>query len=258
MSNNKNNDLLSEQRRRQAELINLKKMQQGIDGTSTAIAEPDPINCSKWKNFLDYHWKIIILILIVGIVFVFCIAQCSAKIEPDLTVVLYCDAFIPTDSVLLMQNELAKFCDDYNGDGVVNIRIANCASRSDMHDEESTAKSSQLMLQFSNEEAILYIVDEEMYQKLLTIVENGFIDNTLGLPDKQGSAYRLTNTEFMKTLYIESAVTGNILSYTNKEFYAFCRATDNGTIIADKKDVTIFSQRAHEVLDKMITAYSSD
>ncbi len=254
---NKQSKLVREQRQVQAELIELKKMRQGLtEPEKIEIAGEGVVQGSKWKNFWYYNWVKIVAILVIATVTTLCVVQCSKNKHPDLTIVLHCNANIPTNSVLLIQNEFQKYCEDYNGDGEVYVRVANCSySADDAQTEEGNARATQLMAQFSNEEAIMYIVDEDYYQKLKDVVSNDFIDTSLNLPDKDGLAYEVTNTDFMYVFHSYSGVVDIIPEYTENNYFVFCRATDNGTIISDKKDVETHAERAHATLKKFMEAF---
>lgn len=253
----KESKIVREQRQIQNELIELKKMRQGLTEPETVAATSSEVTAvSKWKNFWYYNGTFVIIIAVIAAVIAFTVSQCAQTKHPDLTVVLYCNAEIPTNSVLLMEEEFAKHCEDYNGDGTVYVRVANCSlTEGGVHTEQGNAKATQLWAQFSNEEAIMYIVDDEYYHKLENIVENGFIDTSLGLPDKNGSAYKISNTDLMYVFGANDELFTEVPSYLSKDYYIFCRATENGTIISEKENVGSFAERAHKTLNSIMEKF---
>lgn len=256
MSDKKESKFVREQRQIQAELVELKKMRQGITEAKQEKVSVDEVKVSKWKNFWYYNGVFIAIAVVLAVFVAFIVSQCQGTTHPDLTVVLYCNADIPSNTVMLMEEELARHCNDYNSDGEVYVRVVNCSVTSaGIYNEQGNAKATQLWAQFSNEEAIMFLVDDEYYARLKDVVANGFIDTTLGLPDKDGAAYKISNTDLMYVFQANAGLFTEIPAYLSKDYYIFLRATDNGTIIAEKDGVDDFADRAKQVLNRIMEAY---
>lgn len=253
MSENKKMDkLLQERNKQQQDLIKLKKMQQGSVEVETATAvKAEQTPESKWENFWYYNKVYVAIILVVVLLLSVGITQCSTRTKYDTTVVLFCDLAVQNDTVLLMGNNMKEFCSDLNENGQVDVNIADCStSATDRMSEKGVSKSNRLMSMFTDADAILYIVDEYGFNELNKLNDGNFLDSSLGLPDKEGKALKISGTEF-DMVFAPTIFT----DYSEvKDFYIVRRIVGDTVISADKNAERNF-EHAGEVILKMQKKY---
>ncbi len=247
------NDIVSEQKRRQQELIELKKQKEQFESNpeeytpaDVAVAAPQTFG-SKLKNFWYYSRFAIVFTLICAIILTIGIAQCATRTQYDCTVVLYfkhpANSFMVENVATVME----KYCGDYNGDGEVNVLVMDCTmTDQERLTEAGQAKSTRLMVQFTNEEAIIYIVDKEALLDLDTVANGVFVDDSLALPEYDGKAYKLNGTVF------DSAFDTVSEGYSKKMEYYIIRRVVSGTAIENNDKVGIYSKQADEIIGKIV------
>lgn len=246
-------DIVSEQKQRQQELIELKKQreqfQSNPDGyTPEAVTPAAPQTFgSKIKNFWYYSRFAIIITLICGIILTFGITQCATRTRYDCTVVLYFKHFANSTMVENVATVMEKYCDDYNGDGEVNVLVMDCTmTDQDRLTEPGMAKSTRLMAQFTNEESIIYIVDKEALLDLDTVANGVFVDDSLQLPEYDGKAFKLNGSIFDEAFDVVSE------GYSEKMEYFIIRRVVDGTAIDGRNNVGKFSKQADEIIKKIV------
>ena len=243
MAQNKHKNSVEEQRAKQNELIELKKQREAF--------KEDPENFkpivenevtveqttrSKLENFWYYSKFTLLGILIVAVIMTVGFVQCATKPKYDMTIVLYTKTFV--DSV--MSENIATiaetYCEDHDGNGEVNVLVVNCSiPDSERHNADA---STRLMGQFQNEAAIVYIVDKGAYDDLKKNFGDDFLDNSLGLPDLDGTAYQLNGTVF------DAAFDKVSIGYSNTFDYYLLRRKIGENATANKGDVKKHSQNA--------------
>lgn len=246
-------DLLAQRKKEQQELIDLKKMQQGqkyVQPAANNVATT-ATGKSKWENFWYYNKMYIAIILVIAIVLAVGVTQCATRTRYDATVVLYCDLAVSTDTVLLLGNTMKEFCDDTNGNGSVDVNVADCSiSEAERMSEAGVSKSNKLMAMFTDPSAILYIVDDYGFDKLSELNDGAYIDDSLDLPDKDGKALKISGTDF-DIVFSPTFLT----DYSEKtDFYIFRRVVD-GTAIEKNKNVMKNYDAAAETIRKIQKKY---
>ena len=253
MSYNQKKDPVEEQRRKQKELLELKRKKQEFENNPEAFVPEGPSEVleqdakSKLSNFWYYSRFSIIMILIVAAILVIGITQCTQRPKYDATVVVYFKQYLSSAMIENIGIIAEQYCEDYNGDGEVNVLVMDCAIPDDERMlETGQAKSTRLMAQFASEEAIIYIVDKEALSELDTIAGGVFVDDSLGLPSYEGKAYALNGTVFDKAFDVAYE------DYAKEFEYYVIRRVVKGTQIEDRKDVNIHSERANEIIGKIV------
>lgn len=192
MADNKNyNETLAQQRKARAELVKLKKAQSGEiemkNETPLQAAMPKTID-GKIKN-IWYHDKWIILGVMATIaVIVFLCVQCTQKEKYDLEAVAYTYTYITDNQLEIIVNDLEKYCEDIDGDGKANLFAVNCSFEKNSPTATATTEySSSTKVQAllaADKQALVFITDEESYEFLNGISEDGLFEGkTVKLPE---------------------------------------------------------------------------
>lgn len=253
MSGQKKDGLVEEQRRRQAEFLEMKRKKQELESNieeyvpeGGTVAVPLK-GFAKVQNFFHYAKGTIIAVIIIAVIFSIAVVQCATRKVYDCTVVLYMKHGVNSTMVENLSTVLEKYCDDKNGDGEVNVLVMDCAIPDDQRmSEQGRSKSTRLMAQFASEEAIVYIVDKEALSELMALDEGNFVGNSLNLPEYDGKAYPLNGTIF-------DAAFDVVLEDHSKGFeYYIIRRNVGGTAIESKKNVAEFSKQADRLIQNIM------
>lgn len=180
MAERKTNEILEQQRKARREFIELKKMQRGEMDTGpkpseVAIVPKTPME--KLKNIWFHDKWYIIGITALIVVITVMVAQCVMREKYDLKAVAYSYYPITDDNIELISEYLEKYCDDTDGNGEVNIQVVNCTFSKESGDKQyqnTIATKLQAILAY-DADTLLYITDDQSYDYLNSIVENGKI-----------------------------------------------------------------------------------
>ncbi|MBE6767010.1 MAG: hypothetical protein E7550_05390 [Ruminococcaceae bacterium] len=190
-------DFLEEQRRRQRALVAARSFRQNPEAQSAPVAEKvekKPLTfAEKFQNFWYYYKYVMLIIVFLAVVLGVSIAQCATREKYDTEVILYTRASYTEKQINAIEAELEKYCEDIDGDGVVNVQVIDCSYHKNTGFEHSNAKESKLNANItSNDVAILYITDNETYKLLTDRYKSHnvefFVD--IGLPDDGGKSVK--------------------------------------------------------------------
>ena len=244
---------VEEQRARQQELIELKRQQEAFNENPAEykpeVEEPEFVQstASRISNFWYYSKFIIGFFVIVAIVMGISIGSCVSKTEYDLTIVMYFKTYANSTMSENLATIAEKYCEDYNRDGKVEVLVINCSIPDDQRLTD-TDGATRLLGQFQNEEAIVYIVDKAAYDDLVYSFGYDFLDNSLDLPQLDGTAFYLNGTAFDAAFNVVSE------DYTTNFDYYLMRRAINENSTANKGDVSEYVYRA----EQFIKAYVKD
>ena len=234
MPDSKKRDPVEEQRARQRELIELKRQKEAFqENPEEYKPEKDEAvfvqsRRSKVENFWYYSKFTIAFLLIVGVILGIGISSCVGRTDYDMTIVLYLKTYINSTMAENIATIAEEYCEDTNGDGEVNVLVINCSITEKLADSDG---ATRLLGQFQNEEAICYIVDTAAYDDLNTNFGKDFLYDGMGLPDCNGTAYKLNGTVF------DAAFNTVSEGYTNNFDYYMLRRSISEKSTANKKDV---------------------
>lgn len=253
MPDNGKDDLVEEQRRRQQELLELKRKKQEFEQNidefiPEGAVQAAPLSAkARFKNFMHYAKNTIIFAVVVGVILTVGIVQCSKRVTYDCTVVLYMKHGVNSTQVENIATVMEQYCEDANGDGEVNVLVMDCAIPDDQRmSDMGRTKSTRLMSQFASKEAIVYIVDTEALEELIGLDNGNFVSSALQLPEYDGKAYPLNGTVFDAAF--DSVIPGHSKNYK----YYLIRRNVIGTAIEDKKDVEKFTQQGNRLIQSIV------
>ena len=90
------------------------------DGTKNARG-------ARAKNWWTYHWKIVLLILVLAAIGAVCAVQFFGRKEPDMRVGYAAVQELPPDTAAALTKALEGFCPDRDGDGRVTVELEQFA-----------------------------------------------------------------------------------------------------------------------------------
>ena len=251
MAGNNKKGSVEEQRERLEELIELKRQRQAFKEDPESYQPPEAETSfvqskrSKLSNFWYYSRFTILGTVIVAIILIIGVAQCATKTKYDLTIVLYFKTYANSAMSENIATIAEQYCEDFNGDGKVEVLVVNCAIPDDSRLTDTDA-STRLLGQFQNQEAIVYIVDTGAYEDLESSFGDDFIYDGLGLPDLNGTAFKLNGTVFDAAFNAVSA------GYTDSFDYYIMRRNVSGTAIEDKNGVGKHVQNAEKLINAIV------
>lgn len=253
MADNKNFDPVEEQNKRQRELIELKLKKQEFESNPEEFVHegsgPEFVQSTKSKvvNFWYYARFSIIMLIIVAIILAVGITQCANRTKYDMTIVLYMKHSISSTMVENLSTVAERYAQDVNGDGEVNVLILDCAvTDEEKKTDTGMSKATRLQASFSNEEAIVYIMDREAYDELSALDNGQFITDALELPDLDGRGFKLNGSVF------DNAFNTADPNYADKFEYYIARRVVLGTQIENFNDVAEFSKQADEFIKAVV------
>lgn len=199
MAEKKTNEILEEQRKARQEFLELKKMQNGEmkappKPSEVAIVPKTPKE--KWDNFwFQYKWYVVAIVAFVAVLAVL-ITQCATRTKYDLQAVYFTYTTALDAQTEKVSDYLEKYAEDTNGDGEINVQVVNVSFSKTTGDSQYryTMLSKLQAMIAGDENAILYITDNDSYQYLNEISESGALLE--GEPFKFGDDfYTATETE---------------------------------------------------------------
>lgn len=237
MAQKKESETLRQRRVAQQEFLKLKKMQQGeLDAgpKPSEIATPLTFR-GKIKN-IWYHDKFalsVIAIIIVAIILL-CV-QCATKTVYDATVVVFTHTITGDTNCDKMEEYLAPFCPDINGDGEINVNVINCSiNEQDQSDYSYTNRSKAQSLLATDASALLFITDHDSYEYLMSL-------------SKDISLFEGEPIEFSDDFY-EFCVDPSGFFDTPQDLQISCR-TIKGAAIEKDKNIDKYYAQAQAILD---------
>ncbi len=256
MPQSNKNDAVASQRKEQQELIELKRKKQEFENNIENYEAPKPSDAavkqtfsSKISNFWFYwHYKLLAFLIIAAILTVG-VHQCATRTKYDMTVVVYFKHYLSSRMIENIAEIAENYAEDTNGDGEINVLVMDCAIPDEERElETGRAKSTRLVAQFQNKEAIVYMVDDEALEELDTIAGGVFVDDSLSLPDNNGKSYQLNGSAF------DAAFDTIEFGYSKNFNYHLIRRVVDGTQLEKKKDAAKYSEQG----DKFIKAVMAD
>lgn len=110
-------------------------------------ASPELSGKDKRKNWWHYHWKILVIILIIAALLASFVYELVSQDTPDLSIGVLSPTDLPTSVVELLQEQLGALVGDVNGDGktVVQVTVFTVAlGDEEAQEEDSTGADTSL------------------------------------------------------------------------------------------------------------------
>ncbi len=197
------------------ERLELMKLKQGIiseaDIPKEEVVQKEYSVWEKISNFF-YHNKVyIIACTAIAAIAIFLIYDLVTTVKPDVAVLFIADdsqvQFVAED----MEDVLAKYAQDYNGDGKIQIRVSYTPAAPDPEDTSALyyhgSDQVKLSAEFMGSETIIVIGDYSSFGVIgITPGDGVFADLGEYFPDDENvtvMGYRLSATDFKKDVGYE-------------------------------------------------------
>lgn len=214
-----------------------------------------PKTFKTWCENFWYHYKFHTITVIVAVVALAVIlAQCATRTKYDYTVMLATSSVEWSSlQIKALEKELAECAEDINGDGEVNVLLADCT----FNEQESgyqiiMAKKQKLQSMVMNEpSALILISDKASYDWINTAINNGFSENT-NLPHGDGHYYDMTESSFL--INAKKSIDSGFIW---PDELIISRRRVKGTLFESKKGMSEITEAADKFIKNIIT-YSSN
>ena len=202
----------------------------------------------QWLENFWYHNKIKFFAVVFTLVlFTVSIAQCARATNYDYKIVVYLNNTALNDGQLeSVRNFFAKYGQDLNGDGQVNVGTINCTYYKGGDPNYAISVKQKLTITaMGDPKAILYVTDKDSFadvDKVKEDVGGFFLNKNLG--EQNGKAYSLENTEVYAYFYDNPAIQINGL-YLSERIVS-------GTVIEEDKKIDKYVSSSETMLENII------
>lgn len=193
------------------EKLELLKLKQGViseeDIPTEIIEERHYTVWEKISNYFYHNKAYIIIGTLLFLILAFLVYDLVTRVTPDVSVMIIAkdDAFqFYTES---MEQLFERYCEDWNGDGKVDVRVFYApAVIGDSAEELYTRQADQtkLVAEFQAGDTVLIIADEEACEAIGVVEGDGvFADISKDFPDDEnvsGSCYMLSGTSLAEDI----------------------------------------------------------
>ncbi|MDE7278998.1 MAG: hypothetical protein K2N26_04645, partial [Oscillospiraceae bacterium] len=191
------------------EKLELLKLKQGViseeDIPTEVKAERHYTVWERIGNFFYHNKAYVIVGTAIFLILAFLVYDMATKVTPDVTVMIIAkdDSFQFYDEKVELL--LERYCEDYNGDGIVDVRVFYApAVMGDSPNELYTRQSDQtkLVAEFQSSDTVMIIADIEACEAI-GVVDGVFADLSKDFPNDEnvsGFGYMLDGTSFAEDI----------------------------------------------------------
>lgn len=192
------------------ERLELLKLKQGVISEDDVPKEEAVVKQYTLKekigNFFYHNKMYIIMFAVAASIMGFLIYDLVTKVDPDVTIMFV--AVDPEFSLYTeeMENVLVRYCEDYNGDGKVKVRVSYIPANTDMtgiNAQYNQADRTKIIAEFQGPDSIIVINDEEACKVLDIAGSDVFADLTEYYPDDENAGtwgYNLSATNIAEDI----------------------------------------------------------
>lgn len=108
-----------------------------------------------WFYYKWHTFAVIFAILTLSV----CITQCANEIEADSTIGLYMDRQFTGSEIAILEDVLAEYCEDTNGDGQKIIKIYDFSYLETQKDKLKQLNKEKIMAELTGGTCVMYITD---------------------------------------------------------------------------------------------------
>lgn len=205
----------------------------------------------KGKNWWYYH-KIHLLVGVLAVALVGSfLYSMFTKVSPDYTIALLTSYTMPETGLNQLEDYIAAYADDRNGDGQVSINVTNYVydTSADADYAQREAAIVRFMADASSNEVMIYLHDGGAFSALEGTFE-GFFQYTDGTPMEDDA----TDFENAMTSWQDMAAfanfqpaseegelyTGEVLTELYSRLRVSCRAAEGSSIESSEKDMEYY------------------
>lgn len=167
------------ERRLAQEKIELMKLRSGVIEESEEIKEEheqkrELTGLEKIAN-IWYHDKVWICFgAFIVLVLIFMIYDAASKVDPDITIIMICDNGLQNGTQTeKLEQMIAAYTPDLNGDGEVKVTIMNCPLNSGVYNTTYSTNSDKVVANLMSGEIIMFITDSSADDMYVNIMDSG-------------------------------------------------------------------------------------
>lgn len=203
----------------------------------------------RWAQNFWYHYKYHTIVAAAAVTAIaVALAQCAAKPKYDYRLVIATGSVeMAPSQVDALKNQIAAYCTDQNGDGVLNIQMIECT-----YDEKTSnyqtivSKRQKLQSILMNEQdMLLFFTDKTCFDWLDSVRDDGFMEN-LNLSQKDGRILDLSGTPIFEKA--KASVNAG-LKWPNELYLS--RRIVTGTLIEKNNGVKDSLEKADNLIKKI-------
>ncbi|MBR6743445.1 MAG: hypothetical protein IKL94_03015 [Clostridia bacterium] len=162
-------ETLKQREKAQRDLLELKKMQQGILPQKEEVsvsAQPQTFR-EKRENFF-YHYKTFFIGgLILLAVLTFLIADTLTKTKYDSNFILFADEIYSSEHIEHIEQTLKKRCVDADDNGEINISVIDCTfNKGSVVNQYELGQRSKVQARIASGDTMLFLLDEQTLAEL--------------------------------------------------------------------------------------------
>lgn len=135
----------------------------------------------KGKNWWYYHKRHLIVGIIAALLVGNLIWSLVSQVEPDYTIALLTSYTMPENGKQQLEECIAQYADDRNGDGKVTVEVSNYIFSESVDYQVQQASMVRFVGECSTNEAMIFLHDEAAFQSVENIFE-GFFQYNDGEP----------------------------------------------------------------------------
>lgn len=165
----KKSETLKQREKAQKDLLELKKMQQGLMETpQKEERDVTPKTFKEKKENFFYHYKLLFCGAIAFLaVLAFIVVNMVTKITYDSTPVLFTYEYYSSQHIEEIKNALSKFCEDIDGDNEINISVLDCSfNPATAGYEYQKNQRSKVQARIASGSSMLFLLDENTLRDL--------------------------------------------------------------------------------------------
>lgn len=161
----KKSETLKQREKAQKDLLELKKMQQGLMD-QPAEEQPEYIRAPKTlkekkENFFYHHKVAFYAVVLLVVIFGFLIFDAATKVKYDTTVVLFTHELYPSSRIEILTELFEENSEDVDKNGKINISIYDCSySEGDSGYEYQKSQRGKVQTRLMAGNAMLFLFDE--------------------------------------------------------------------------------------------------
>lgn len=208
----------------------------------------------KWENFWYHHKWTVLGGTFLGIALLVMVVQLFTRDDPDYRILLLTEKTYISADLEVMQNTLAQYGKDLDGDGKVEVNVQNCMLGEQLKQQyNSNAQLFQAHLMAGD--VVLFVWDEKTYDKQMKDIESlvqsdaDFLSDLPAHKDvvKEGKAFNWVNNPARLAME-EVCPAGKPENLLFPENLFFTVRSPIGTA----EESTELNRQALELLDNMI------
>ena len=180
-----------QERKYREDLVRIKRIKQGEETAVEEHYEPPSGNArEKAQNFFTYHWfKLLVAFIVLVLVGLF-VRDIFLREKYDMTIFVAFAGDLYPDQMTLLEANLKKYAQDYDGNGEVNVKYnyldfslpGSTGSGNLAGQNLNISLQTRLLGELAANENFIFIFDDEIYEKYFS-GQDGFADLKTIAPD---------------------------------------------------------------------------